>query len=245
MGQIGNWTHREVRVYCLNGQPTLPPQTPYPNQPYWATYLNHLLLPSLIRPQLYKEYFGLDLNQFYQFRDRYVVPALTNTHMTPYLATADSVAVLFLIKQRKDIDYVSLQLFFGDVGDGTLERWYHAVLRFIYAQGALLQRLRHLSNIPNMTRILDDLHEATAANSRCYTVFGRMLRRYMIQNPHLGEVKLCVCAWDTRHIPIPHSSCFSHQSRLFSTKIHNNAIVKLVGAGTSYSTENSNIGSPP
>jgi hypothetical protein len=53
---------------------------------------------------------------------------------------------LFLLKLRKDIDYVSLHLFFGDVGDGTLERWFHCNLDYIYSQGNLLRDLRDLSN---------------------------------------------------------------------------------------------------
>jgi hypothetical protein len=193
--------------------------------------LNHLLLPSLIRPHLYKEYFGLTVQQVYQLRDRYVVPALAQASMRPYLATADSLAILFLLKLRKDIDYVSLQLFFGDVGDGTLERWFHCILDFIYSQGNLLRDLRHLSNNQTMMHVLEDLHTATAANSRCYAVFQPILQNYMNQNPHLGQVKLVVIPWDSRHIPIPHTSCFSHQLLLYSTKIHGNAIVKLVGSG--------------
>ena len=233
MGQGGQnqWTHRENRHFFLNGPPAIPPQIPYPNNPYWGTYLNHVLLPSLIRPHLYKEYFGLDIQQVYQFRDRYVVPALAQASMRPYLATPDAVAILFLLKLRKDIDYVSLQLFFGDLGDGTLERWFHCVLEFIYSHGNLLRDLRNLSNNQTMHNILEGLHSATVANSRCYAVFQPLLQTYMNQNPHLGNVKLVVIPWDSRHIPIPHTSCFNHQMRLFSTKIHGNAMVKLVGSG--------------
>ena len=231
IGHGGQWTHRENRRFFLNGPPALPPQSPYLNNPYWKSYLNHVLLPSLIRPHLYKEYFGLTVQQVYQFRDLYVTPALAQSNMRPYLATPDAVSILFLLKLRKDIDYVSLQLFFGDVGDGTLERWFHCVLDYVYAHGNLLIDLRQLANNQTMRRILEDLHSATVANSRCYAVFGPMLQNYMNLNPHLGFVKLVVIAWDSKHIPIPHTFCFSHQQRLYSTKIHGNAAVKLVGAG--------------
>ena len=233
MGQAGqdHWTHRENRHFFLNGAPAIPPQIPFPNNPYWTTYLSHVLFPSLIRPHLYKEYFGLTVQQVYQFRDRYVVPALAQANMRPYLATPDAVAILFLLKFRKDIDYVSLQLFFGDLGDGTLERWFHCVLDYVYSQGKLLRELRHLSNNQNLSNILEDLHSATVANSRCYAVFQPILQNYMNLNPHFGHVKLVVIPWDTRHIPIPHTSCFSHQTRLYSSKIHGNALVKLVGSG--------------
>ena len=90
-----------------------------------------------------------------------------------------------------------------------------------------------------MINILERLHNATLANSRCTAVFQPMLREYVrqlkLKNPDPdfdpGHIKLVVIPWDTRHIPIPHSSCFTHQIRLYSTKIHGNAIVKLVGCG--------------
>ena len=233
MGQGGRdrWTHREMRNFFLNGPPAIAPQIPYPNNPYWSTYLNHVLFPSLIRPHLYKEYFGLTVQQVYQFRDRYVVPALAQSRLHPYLATADALSILFLLKLRKDIDYVSLQLFFGDLGDGTLERWFHCILDFIYGNGNLLRDLRHLSFNLTMIQLLERLHSATVANSRCYAVFQEILQDYMNQNPLLGLVKLVIITWDSRHIPIPHSRCFTHQIRLFSSKIKGNAIVKLVGSG--------------
>jgi hypothetical protein len=193
--------------------------------------LNHVLLPSLIRPHLYKEYFGLTIQQFYQFRDRYVVPALTLSRVRPYLATEDALSIFFLLKLRKDIDYVSHQLFFGDLGDGTLERWFHCILDYIYSHGSLLLSLRRLSNIPNMINILEKLHSATVANSRSYAVFRPMVQHYMAMNPHLGFVKLVLIGWDSNHIPIPHTSSFRDQQRLYSSKIHGNAIVKLVGSG--------------
>ena len=228
-GRQDPWTHRETRNYLLNGDPAPPPQTPYPNLPYWSRYLNHVLLPSLIRPERFKEYFGYTEQQLYHLRDRYVVPALAHLNMRPYLATADSVTVLFLMKLRKDIDFLSLHLFFGDLGDGTVERWFHCVLDYIYSQGNLLQDLRRLSQNQPMTRILDALHAATAANSRCCAMFIPMMQRFQAQNPLLPQHRLVVVDWDSRHIPIPHTSCFSHQQRLFSTKIHGNAVVKLVG----------------
>ena len=225
------WTYRETRHYFLNGPPQIPPQIPYPNHPYWSSYLNHVLFPSLISPDHYKEYFGLTVQQVYEFRDRYVTPALTAANMRPYLATPDALAILFLLKLRKDIDYLSLQLFFGDVADGTLERWFHCVLDFIYSQGSLLDDLRHLSHHLVMRDILEDLHSATVNNSRCYAAFLPMLQDFMNRNPHLGQLKLVLIGWDSNHIPISHTSCFTHQQRLYSTKIHDNAIVKLVGCG--------------
>ena len=41
-----------------------------------AKYLNHCLLPSLIDPRNYKSYFAVDSQNFYQFRDQFVVPAM-------------------------------------------------------------------------------------------------------------------------------------------------------------------------
>ena len=229
LSNVSTWTHREVRHVMLNGSPVVPPQVPYANNPYWTTYLNRVLLPSTIRPELYKQYFGLSLQQFYQFRDMYVVPALANRN--PYLATEDAVAVLFLLKLRKNIDYMSLQLFFGDLSNGTLECWFHCVEDQIYSRGSLLHKLRHLSVQLNKIDILEMLHGATLANSRCCAIFRPALENYMQQNPHLGHVKLVVIAWDSRHIPIPHTSSFHHQTRLYSTKNKGNALVKMVGTG--------------
>ena len=91
--------------------------------------------------------------------------------------------------------------------------------------------LRDLSDDAKFLRILEELHNATRANERCYHAFQGHLDEYMAQNPQLGFVKLIVIAWDTKHIPVMHSTCFEHQTRLYSTKIHDNAIVKLVGCG--------------
>ena len=78
--------------------------------------------------------------------------------------------------------------------------------------------------------IFEYLHAATRANSRCYHAFQPVVEQYMANNPQAGHMKLVVIAWDSRHIPVPHSSSFDHQTRLYSTKIHDNAIVKLVGS---------------
>ena len=69
-------THRETRWLLLGGRPTPGPQIPYPGIPFMAKYLNHCLLPSLIDPRNYKSYFALDSQNFYQFRDQFVVPVM-------------------------------------------------------------------------------------------------------------------------------------------------------------------------
>ena len=60
MGHGGqdNWTHRENRHFFMNGPPAIPPQNPYPNNPYWKTYLNHVLFPSLISPTTTRSILG-------------------------------------------------------------------------------------------------------------------------------------------------------------------------------------------
>ena len=47
----------------------------------------------------------------------------------------------------------------------------------------------------------------------------------------LGHLKLCGVCWDSRHIPIHHCICFPLQKRTFSTKLSDNAIVKLAACG--------------
>ena len=78
--------------------------------------------------------------------------------------------------------------------------------------------------------IFEYLHAATRANSRCYHSFQTVKDRYMANYPQTGHMKLVVIAWDSRHIPVPHSRSLDHQTRLSSTKIHDNANVKLVGS---------------
>ena len=135
------------------------------------------------------------------------------------------------VKMRKNFDYVSMSLFFGDISHSTIQRWFHVVLDFIYANGNLLQDLRRLSNNLVKIKLLEELHAATRANSRVYHVFMPVVQHYRLQNPQVLNPKLVVITWDSRHIPIPHSSNFTHQSCLYSSKIHGNAIVKLVGTG--------------
>ena len=66
--------------------------------------------------------------------------------------------------------------------------------------------------------IFEYLHAATRANSRCYHSFQTVKDRYMASNPQTGHMKLVVIAWDSRHIPVPHSRSLDHQTSLSSTK---------------------------
>ena len=123
---------------------------------------------------------------------------------------------------------MSLSLFFGGIEDTTIERWVHYVEDYIYSTGPLLVALRQLSNVPTKTALLEELAGATMLNSRAYHAFEGMFNQFKLQNPHIVAPKLVIIAWDSRHIPIPHTSSFNHQRRLFSTKIHGNALVELV-----------------
>ena len=62
-------------------------------------------------------------------------------------------------------------------------RRFHLVLASMFPSNLLID-LRQLANNQTMRRILEDLHSATVANSRCYAVFGPMLQNYM--NQHYG-----------------------------------------------------------
>ena len=60
LNNVPYFTMRETRWVLLNGPPTAPPQTPYQGIPHLHLYLNHTLLPSLIPPEKFKSYFGVD-----------------------------------------------------------------------------------------------------------------------------------------------------------------------------------------
>ena len=146
----------------------------------------------------------------YQMRDSYVIPALLQVNKSPYLGTADAVTAAYLMKYRKNIDYVSLSLFFGGIEDTTIERWVHYVEDYIYATGPLLVALRLLSNVPTKTALFEELAGATMSNSRAYHAFEGMFNQFKLQNPHIVATKLVIIAWDSRHIPIPYSSSFNN-----------------------------------
>ena len=61
-------THRECRYLLLNGPPQPPPQEPYPNNPYLMSYVNKLVLPSLMNEKQIKTFFGIDYGQFCDLR---------------------------------------------------------------------------------------------------------------------------------------------------------------------------------
>ena len=54
-------TFRETRNCVLGGLPSPAPQVPYVGIPYLKYYLNHALLPSLIQPEKYQTYFGVNI----------------------------------------------------------------------------------------------------------------------------------------------------------------------------------------
>jgi hypothetical protein len=78
---------------------------------------------------------------------------------------------------------------------------------------------------------LEELHSATMLNTRFCAAFLPILRRFEQNNPHLGPLQLVGMSWDSRHVHCPHTSSFDHQRRIYSTKIMDNAIIKLAVAG--------------
>ena len=224
-------TYRETRHLLLGGPPGPAPQVPYPGIPYFSIYLNKCLLPSLIEPLKYKSYFGVDLQDFYLFRDQFVVPALIVNNKKIHLGTADSVTALFFLKLRQDTPYEILSLMFGFSSAQTAWNWFDFVLDFIYSNAGVLQRSRNLSNPGNMAEIMEEFHGATMRNTRFTAAFLPTMQRFEQQNPHLGPQKLVCISWDSRCVLCPHTLSFDHQKRIFSSKVQNNAITKIVATG--------------
>ena len=217
-------THRETRHLLLGGPPGPAPQNPYPGMKYFSRYLNHAMLPSLIEPANYKSYFGVSMEDFFVFRDKFVIPALGGNTSTK-AATADTLTAVFFLKMRSDISYRVLGLMFG-CGSSTISDWFHLVLDYIYQNSPLLVRSRNLSNPANMRELLEEVHYATMMNTRFATSFLPTMQEAIRRNPNLQGYKLCGCSWDSRHILIAHCICFDHQKRQYSSKVCNNAIVK-------------------
>ena len=102
------------------------------------------------------------------------------------------------------------------------------LLKSIYVD---VDRSRNLSNPNNMKAVLEELHGATLRNTRATAAFLPTMFQAQQQNPQLGQLKLVVIAWDTRHVKSQHSSSFNFQRRSFSTKIGDNAVVKIAACG--------------
>ena len=225
-------TYRETRHLLLGGHPQPAPQIPYPGIPYLSAFLNHAMLPSLISPDKYKSFFGVSPQDFYKFRDLHVLPAMQGHHS--HAGTADSLTAVFFLKLRSDISYRILGLIYGSSGASTMLNWFHLVLDHVYQNSLLLIRSRNLGNPNNMRALLEELHQVTMHNSRFAATFMPILNEAARRNPLLvqnGPLKLVGGGWDSRHILIPHSICFDHQRRQFSSKVSGNAIVKTAMCG--------------
>ena len=220
-------THRETRHALLNGPPIAAGQIPYPNMPFWSTYINHLMLPSLIHPLKYKMYFGVNVQQFYYFRETYVEPFLGRI----VTGTADSMTAMFFLKFRQDIPYRYFGLLFGDAEHKTISKWFDDILDSVYQTSPLLVRSRNLSNPNNLRELLEDMHSASVRNTRFSASFTPTMNEAMRRNPLLGNLQLVGCMWDSRTIKIPKSQDFDQQRREYSTKIKCNGIVKIAASG--------------
>jgi hypothetical protein len=147
------------------------------------------------------------------------------------LGTADAVTALFFLKMKQDIPYDVLGIMYGGAVDTTMMRWFYLVLDFVYSNLPVLTRSRNLTGQNHLGDILEELHGATMRNTRFSTTFTPTMIEAMRVNPQLGQLKLVGICWDSRHLLVPHSINFNFQKRTFSTKIGDNAIVKLAACG--------------
>ena len=136
---------------------------------------------------------------------------------------------------RQDPPYDTLALTYGFSSQRTAQHWFDLILDFIYDNSYVLQRSRNLGNLGNMTELLEECHAATMSNSRFATAFLPVMNRYYQQqrliDPNFVYPKLVGFCWDSRCVLCPHSSSFDHQRRMFSSKVKDNAIIKLACAG--------------
>lgn len=147
------------------------------------------------------------------------------------IGTSDSLTSLYFLKMRQDVPYQILEMIFGGTNRRTLHSWFHMVIDYIYCHSPILIRSRNLSNPNHMMALLEELHGATMRNTRCASTFLPTMLEFIRQNPLLGWMKLVVMSWDSRHILTPHSMDFDEQKRSWSTKVSDNAIVKLACSG--------------
>ena len=147
------------------------------------------------------------------------------------LGTADAVTALFFLKMKQDFPYHVLGVMFGGVAACTVLRWFDLVVDYVYVHAPVLRHSRNLSAPNNMIPLLEEQHAATMRCTRFTATFLPTMREFERLNPHLGPQKLVGESWDGRHLKTPHSSCFDFQRRTYSTKVHDNAIVKLAAAG--------------
>ena len=120
---------------------------------------------------------------------------------------------------------------YGGTSASTVLRWFYLVVDYVYANSPILLRSRNLSALNNMTELLEDFHGATMRNTRFSAAFIPTMNEAIRQNPQLGDLKPVCISWDSRHVKTPHSVSFDFQRRTFSTKIGDNAVVKLAAAG--------------
>ena len=103
--------------------------------------------------------------------------------------------------------------------------WYifqmNKILKWFIEHDPILQRNRNLSNPANLANLLEDAAIAVDQYPRVRGVFNT--------GPHRG-LRLAILLLDGRHIRVPHSTDYYFQRRTHSTKIHNNAVVKLTVA---------------
>ena len=147
------------------------------------------------------------------------------------LGTADAVTALFFLKFKQDIPYDVLGIMFGGSVDTTMIKWFYLVLDFVYTNSAVLTRSRNLTGGFHLLEILEELHGATLRNTRFTAAYTPTMNEVMRANPQLGQLKLVGTIWDSRSLRIPHSLDFNFQKSSYSTKIGDNAILKIAACG--------------
>ena len=148
--------------------PSLPQQTALPaNRKFSTTYTNHFVFPTTLDPTTFKVVYKVNIQQFYQFRDRYVSPALLSgtVRARPTKLSHDAVTALFLLRFHEGLTLRITAILFG-VKMKSVQFYYNLVLDYVYEHSVFLTRGRNLGQGNNLVDLYEEIHNNTMNCSR-------------------------------------------------------------------------------
>ena len=144
------FNNRDCRYVALGGPPQNPGVKPYPNSPYWESYLNRMLFPQLLSKEEMKTFFTVDHQTFYGLVEKYSVPYLhrggpNGGVLKPHKMTPDALMGLLLLKCHHNLPDRILGSLYGESASSA-NRWLNGLRDYIYQHDEWLSRGRNLSN---------------------------------------------------------------------------------------------------
>ena len=106
--------------------------------------------------------FKVNIQQFYQFRDRYVSPALLagTARARPTKLSHDAVTALFLLRFHEGLTLRITAIIFG-VKTLCVRFHYNLVLDYVYEHSVFLTRGRNLGQNNNLVDLYEEVHNIT------------------------------------------------------------------------------------